>query len=118
MRLKKTIVTKDIQQYIINEKIRDTYHPVAGDVAIFEIVKIGRHEQVQGEDKRNNAIFEGDWIMAAFADRYATSQFEGYVPTEPMELYDILGAGGAVGVVKSKNWSLKDVEPTKVRLVG
>ncbi|MBX7140188.1 MAG: hypothetical protein K1X63_03830 [Chitinophagales bacterium] len=118
MRLKKTIVTKDIQQYTLKTDMNDTYHPIAGDVAVFEVITLGRHEQVQGEDKRNVAIFEKDLIMAAFADRYATSQFEGYVPTEPMELYDILGAGGAIGMVKSKNWSLKDVEPTKVRLVG
>jgi hypothetical protein len=56
--------------------------------------------------------------MAAFADRYATSQFEGYVPDRPMEVYDILGAGGAVGLVKSKNWSLRDIEPTKIRMIG
>ena len=118
MRLKKTIVTKDVQQYTLNEKIKDTYFPIAGDVAVFEIVTLGRHETIQSEDKRNVAIFEKDFIMATFADRYATSQFEGYVPSEPMELYDILGAGGAIGVVKSKNWSLRDVEPTKVRLIG
>ena len=118
MKIKKSIITKDIQQYTLNTKIRDTYTPVAGDVGIFEVVTLGRHEAIQGEDKRNMAIFEKDIIMAAFADRYATAQLEGYVPTHAMELYDILGAGGAIGVVKSKNFSLKDVEPTKIRLVG
>ncbi|MBA3648448.1 MAG: hypothetical protein H0W62_07850 [Chitinophagales bacterium] len=118
MRIKKTIVTKDIQSYTVNEKIVTTHHPISGDVAIFEIVTLGKHETVQGEEKRNVAIFEGDFIMAAFADRYATSQFEGYVPAEPLPLYDILAAGGAVGVVKSKNYALKDIEPTKVRIVG
>ncbi len=118
MRIKKTIVTKDIQQYTLNQKINNTYHPISGDLAIFEVVELGKHETVQGEEKRNLAIFEGDWIMGAFADRYATSQFEGYVPTEPLELYDLLSAGGAVGVVKSKNWALKDIEPTKLRMIG
>jgi len=118
MRIKKTIVTKDIQDYTINEKINHTYHAISGDTAIFEVVTLGKHESVQGEEKRSVAIFEGDFIMAAFADRYATSQFEGYVPTEPLPLYDILAAGGAVGVVKSKNYALKDIEPTKVRMIG
>ncbi len=118
MKIKKTIVTKDIQQYILNESIKETYVPAAGDVAIFEVITLGRHEAIQGEDKRITAIFENDFIMAAFADRYATSQFEGYVPTFPMELYDILGAGGAIGVVKSKNALLKDIEPTKIRMIG
>lgn len=118
MRIKKTIVTRDIQQYTLNDKIITTHHPISGDVAVFEIVTLGKHESVQGEEKRSLTIFEGDYIMAAFADRYATSQFEGYVPTEPLELYDILAAGGAVGVVRTKNWALKDVEPTKIRMIG
>lgn len=118
MKIKKTIVTKDIQHYNLNESIKDTHVPIAGDVGIFEVITLGRHEAIQGEDKRITAIFENDYIMAAFADRYATSQFEGYVPTFPMELYDILGAGGAIGVVKSKNALLKDIEPTKIRMIG
>ena len=118
MKIKKSIVTKDIQKYQLNAEIIETHSPIAGDVGLFEVITLGRHESIQGEDKRNLAIFEKDYIMAAFADRYATSQFEGYVPSSPMELYDILGAGGALGVVKSKNYSLKDVEPTKIRLVG
>jgi hypothetical protein len=118
MRIKKTIVTRDIQDYILNDKMNNTHKPIAGDVGIFEIVEIDRHSNVQCDDKRLSNIFEGDLIMAAFADRYATAQFEGYVPTEPMELYDILGAGGAIGVVRTKNASLDHVEPTKVRLIG
>src|SRR4029453_10114719 len=87
MKIKKTIVTKDVKQYFINEEIRDAYKPKPGDVAVFEVLTLGRHEQIQGEDKRNIAIFEKDWIMAAFANRYATAQFEGYVPEFPEEIY-------------------------------
>ncbi len=118
MRIKKTIVTRDIQAYVLNDTMNNSHKPKAGDVGIFEIVEIDRHSNVQCDDKRLSNIFEGDLIMAAFADRYATAQFEGYVPTEPMELYDILGAGGAIGVVRTKNASLEHVEPTKVKLIG
>jgi hypothetical protein len=118
MRIKKTIVAKDINNYTLNDKINMTHRPKAGDLAIFEVVEIDRHSSVQLDDKRLSWIFEGDYIMAAFADRYATAQFEGYVPTETMDLYHILGAGGAIGIVRTKNASLKHVEPTTVRLVG
>lgn len=111
-------MAKDVKDYVLNDKINMTHKPLAGDLAIFEIVEIDRHENIQADDKRNVFLFEGDLIMAAFADRYATSQFEGYVPPEPLELYDILGAGGAIGIVRTKNASLKHREPTKVRLVG
>jgi hypothetical protein len=118
MRIKKTIATKDVVNYNLNKEITLSHKPKSGDVGIFEIVEIDRHSNVQCDDKRLSWIFEGDLIMAAFADRYATAQFEGYVPTEPMELYHILGAGGAIGIVRTKNASLKDHEPTTVRLVG
>lgn len=118
MKIKKTIVARDIDKYTLDNSKNKSYNPVAGDVAIFEIIEPGKHVTVQSDSKRNVAIFPGDLIMAAFADRYATSQFEGYVPTEPQDVYHILGAGGAIGIVKSKNYSLKDVEPTTLKLVG
>ena len=118
MKIKKSIAAKDIQNYTLNSSINNTYTPIAGDVAIFEIIETGKHESIQSDTKRNVGIFPGDIIMACFADRYATSQFEGYVPNQPTELLHILGAGGAIGIVKSKNWSLKDIEPTSVKLVG
>lgn len=118
IRIKKTIVCKDIKQYSIDTSLCISYTPKAGDVALFEIIKTGRHKTVQSDSKRNVLILPGDIIMATFANRYATEQFEGYVPQEPTEIIDILAAGGAVGLVKSKNAALEDVEPTKIRLIG
>lgn len=118
MRIKKTITTKLVSDYTLNKDIVETHKPKAGDVGLFEVIEIDRHSSVQCTDKRLSWIFEQDNILAAFADRYATSQFEGYVPETPLPLYDILGAGGAIGVVKSKNAALKDNEPTTVKLIG
>ena len=118
MRIKKTIVTQFISSFEIKTTGLNEYTPKAGDIALFEIIEIGKHQTVQSESKRNVAIFPGDLILAAFADRYATSQFEGYVPESALEEYHILGAGGAIGIVKSKNAALKDIEPTTVRCIG
>jgi hypothetical protein len=117
-KIKKTLVTQFISTYKIEQDGYTNRLPVAGDIALFEVVTLGRHQTVQSESKRNVAIFEGDLILASFADRYATSQFEGYVPKEILPEYDILGAGGVIGVVKSKNASLIDIEPTKVKWLG
>jgi hypothetical protein len=118
MKLKKTLITRDIHDYTLREDLANAYQPKAGDVAMFEIIEIGKHQSVQSDQIRNVAIFPGDRILAAWADRYATSQYEGYVPTEFFDEYHILGAGGAIGIVKSKNASLDDIEPTTVKLVG
>lgn len=118
MRLKKTIVSRDIKSYVLNADIVDTYKMKAGDLGVFEILEIGKHENAQMVDGKNRSIFPGDQIVAAFADRYATSQYEGYVPEGPLPEYHIIGAGGVIGIVKTKNYALKDIEPTTVRLVG
>jgi hypothetical protein len=118
MKLKKTIVSRFVTDYTLNTEIINTYKMQAGDLAVFEIIELGKHETAQMVDGKNRSIFPGDHLLAAFADRYATSQYEGYVPEGPRELYDILGAGGAIGVVKTKNYSLKDIEPTTVKLIG
>ncbi len=117
-RIKKAIICQHIENYTIDSSLNSTYIPTDGDVALFEVLVIGKHKTIQSDTKRIVSLVEGDHIMAAFANRYATSQFEGYVPEEPMEIVDILGAGGAIGIVKTKNASLDEVEPTKVRLIG
>jgi len=118
MRIKKSIVSQQVNGYSLDaEKTKDIL-PQDGHLGLFEIIETGKHITVQSDSKRNVAIFPGDRVIAAFANRYATSQFEGYVPTEHLPEYDILGAGGAIGVVKSKNAALSDIEPTKVKLIS
>ncbi len=118
MKLKKTIVSKNVPNYTINTQIANTHIMHAGDLAVFEVIELGKHETAQMIDGKVRSIFPGDHIVAAFADRYATSQYEGYVPEGPMDIYHIIGAGGVIGIVKSKNYALKDIEPTTVKLIG
>ena len=118
MRIKKSIVSKLVDKYTLDSEKTKSILPKDGHLGLFEVIETGKHITIQSDSKRNVAIFPGDRIIAAFANRYATSQFEGYVPAEHLEQYDILGAGGAIGVVKSKNAALSDIEPTKVRLIS
>ena len=118
MRIKQTISTRGVESYTINEAIVNTHQPSAGDVGLFEVIKVDRHKSLQCVDKRSQTIFDGDYILATFGSRYATAQYEGYVPEKPMPSYDIIGAGGVVGVVKSQNVALNDYDPTSVRLIG
>jgi hypothetical protein len=117
-KIKKTIICKDVVDFNINKSIIATYTPKKGDVGIFEVLTLGKHYTIQSDSKRIMTIIEGDIIMAAFANRYATEQFEGYVPSEPTEFLDILGAGGAIGVLKSKHERFKHIPATQVRLIG
>lgn len=118
MKIKRTLVSKGITEFTVNEHLKNTYLPKAGDLATFRILEIGKHRNAQGDQGRNVAIFPGDVLVAAFADRYATSQYEGYVPKQHLEQYHIIGAGGVIGIVHSQNAALDHVEPTTVELIG
>ncbi len=117
-RIKKTFICGNITDFQINQSLTQTHQPSVGDVAVFEVISIGKHTTIQGESKRNEKIMAGDKIMAAFGHRYATAQFEGYVPNKIQTEFHILGAGGVVGEVKSVNDKFKDGGPTKLRIVG
>lgn len=117
-RIKKTYICKGITDYTIDEIIAPHYRPIVGDVGIFEIIKIGKHHTVQSDTKRNAAIIPGDRIMAAFGNRYATAQFEGYVPDHCMDELHILGAGGIVGHLHSMHHHFTHIGPTTIRLIG
>lgn len=117
-KVKKSIITKRITEYKIDRKIKRTYMPKAGDVALFEVVRIGKHKALQSENGTNAYIFPGDRILATFGTRYASAQFEGYVPTEYQRRYQILGQGGVVGTLKSQHAKFDDIGATEVKLIG
>ena len=116
--IKRTYICKDVNAHSIEPTIPADYVAKAGDVAVFEVLQIGKHKNVQGSAKRNVTIMPGDLIMAAFGTRYATEQFEGYLPERIDQELHILGAGGTVGVLASMHYKFKDIGPTSLRFVG
>ncbi len=117
-RIKKSIICQNIGDYTVNEVLSNNYIPKAGDVGIFRVKEIGKHTRIQGSDRRNHHLYPNDCILAAFGTRYASSQIEGYLPTQIHDEYHILGQGGVVGVMKSihKKYELKG--PTTLELIG
>ena len=116
--IKKAIICKTVKSFQLSAEPNLTYVPKTGDVAVFEVLEIGKHKAIQGASGKNIYIFPGDYIMAAFGNRYATNQFEGYVPTRVMNHYQILGQGGCVGVLHSAHAKLEALGATQLRLVA
>jgi len=116
--IKKAIICKNVTSTIINKQIKKTYKPKAGDVAIFKVKEIGKHTRIQSVGGNNKYILPGDLIMAAFGNRYATEQLEGYIPEEYCTTYHILGQGGAIGVLNSMHEKFERIGPTALSLVG
>lgn len=117
-RIKKSYICRNVEEYRIEETLAAVQIPKVGDIAIFEVLSIGKHKAMQGDEKRNVNIYSGDYIMAAFGTRYATEQFEGYVPTQIMNEYHILGAGGTIGVIHSMHHKFTDIGPTCLKMIG
>lgn len=117
-RIKKTYICRDVNGFYFDEKLAQTQAPKVGDVGIFEVISIGKHSSMQCHDKRSWSIYPGDFIMAAFGTRYATEQFEGYVPTRVMPEYHILGAGGTVGIIETMHSKFTNIGPTRLKMVG
>ncbi len=117
-RIKKSFICSNVNDYQVNQYLTKSHIPQVGDNAIFEVLSIGKHTTIQGDSKRNEKIMIGDHIMAAFGHRYATAQFEGYVPEKIQTEFHILGAGGVIGEVKSTNDKFRDGGPTRLRIIG
>lgn len=118
-RIKKRIIcaTVNHSSLIIPNELPSNFPIKAGDVAIFEVIELGKHTQIQTAG-RNMTLAIGDHIMGAFGARYATNQFEGYVPDTIQPEYHILGGGGVIGILESSHSKFEKEGPTRLRMVG
>jgi hypothetical protein len=91
--------------------------PSIGDLVLAEVQDIGRHTRMEIRTGVTMYLFPGDHIVGAFGNRYATDQYEGYVPTRPVEECDLLSVGGVCGEVASQHASML-VDPTRLRILG
>lgn len=118
-RIKKGIICSQvIYDQLIEPSKLPKNHPIkAGDVAIFEVTEIGKHTQIQAAE-RNMTLAIGDQIMGAFGARYATNQFEGYVPESLTDEYHMLGGGGVIGILESSHAKFEKEGPTRLKMIG
>ncbi len=90
--------------------------PRAGDLIVAEVLTTGRHDKIEGRSGLTTTIFPGSRFVGVFGNRYATDQYEGYVPREPVEECDLLSVGGVCGAVASRFDGF--AAPTRLRVVG
>lgn len=90
--------------------------PCIGDVVLAEVLSVGKNKTIEDRDGVTLYLFEGDRILGSFGHRYATDQYEAYVPEGPVERCDMLSVGGVCGKVVSRHTSMG--EPTRLRVLG
>jgi hypothetical protein len=89
--------------------------PLAGDVALAQLVKIGKNTRLELACGRPSSLHEGDLLAVVFGNRYASEQFEGYARARG-DTCDLLSMGGLCGVVESKH--ARVAGPSELRLLG
>jgi hypothetical protein len=91
--------------------------PRTGDLLLAEVQDLGRHYRMEVRTGVTMHLFPGDHIVGAFGNRYATDQYEGYLPTQPVEGCHLLSVGGVCGEVASQHSSMV-VDPTRLHILG
>lgn len=93
-----------------------TQPPRVGDLILAEVLTIGKHSSLEGRTSAMMYLFPGDQVVCVFGNRYATDQFEGYVPAQPVAECDLLSIGGVCGEVISAHSSMSP--PTRLCVLG
>jgi hypothetical protein len=90
--------------------------PHIGDLVVAEVLSLGKHVAIEDRSGITTNIFPGDRIIGAFGNRYATDQYEGYVPTGLTNECDLLSVGGVCGEVVSAHTSMS--KPNRLKILG
>ena len=90
--------------------------PRLGDLMLAEVISVGKNKTLENCDGRTMYLFPGDRVVGAFGNRYATDQYEGYVPQEPVGVCDMLSVGCLMGEVASRHDSM--AAPTRLKVLG
>jgi hypothetical protein len=116
LNIKKALTCQCISDYRVNHNLALTHSPKLGDVGIFRVVR-SNGGYIMDTGKCAVQLFDEDLVMLTFGNRYATNQYEGYVPEVPTLQCHLLGRGGVAGLMTSKNATFKII-PAQIELVG
>ena len=92
-----------------------TDDPHVGDLALHRVLTLGKHTRMDSREGRAHYLLPGDLVATCYGNRYATDQYEGFVPPASAH-YHMLSVGGVCGMVSTKNDLMPD--PTILEFVG
>lgn len=89
--------------------------PRPGDVVVAKVERIGQLPRLESPHSRRQALFVGDEIVVAYANRYAPDQILAEVPAHVGPCH-LVAAGGLAGTVLTSHGAIG--KPTQLRPVG
>lgn len=89
--------------------------PRAGDLVLARVDRLRQHARLELPSGRRALLHPGDEIIVACGNRYASDQFEAYVPGALGEAH-LVAAGGLAAIVASRSQAIQAA--TEITLLG
>ncbi len=112
---KRSYVTRNINIKTAKFLQKGEVKPNAGDLVLARIISLGQHKRLENTNGRRAFLHIGDEVILSYGARYASDQFEGYVPDDLSDCF-MVAAGGIASNFASKNSRIKN--PTKIKPIG
>lgn len=97
------------------QNVRHDRTPRSGDVVLARVGPMGQHTRLHLPDGRRRDLFEGDEVAVVYGNRYASDQFEAFVP-ETLGPCHLVASGGLAGTVVQSHRSMR--RPTGLQPIG
>lgn len=114
-RAKRAFSTRRVQLEDARSMIVGAVRPRAGDLVLARIERLRQHARLELPSGRRALLHPGDEIIVACGNRYASDQFEAYVPGALGEAH-LVAAGGIAGVAASRSQAVQAA--TEITLLG
>ena len=90
----RAFTTRRVPAELLRSLCGGDLEPRPGDLVLAEVERIGHHRKLHLADGRRRSLFRGDLVILAYGNRYASNQFEAWVPGDLGPCH--LAAGGGV----------------------
>ena len=92
-RARQSFATRRVPRSAMKTLVGGAIRPRSGDVVLAHVERLGQHRRIEQPDGRRSALHVGDTVIVAYADRYATDQFESHVPSS-LGRVQLVASGG------------------------
>ena len=105
-RAKQSFATRRVPRDAMSTLVGGAVRPRSGDVVVARIAGLGHHRHIEQPHGRRSVLHEGDLVILAYADRYATDQFESYVPLSLGSCH-MVASGGIASRVRTRSRAVR-----------
>jgi hypothetical protein len=117
-RSRRSFATRRVPRSAMRTLVGGAVRPRSGDVVLASIERLGQHRRIEQPNGRRSALHVDDLVLVAYADRYATDQYESHVPLS-LGRAQLVASGGIASQTRSHSRAVRratDIVP--LGLVG